>query len=345
MKHRFVFERRNWMSKLGIVFAGGGGKGSYQIGVWRGLKLLGLEDKVSAISGTSIGALNGVLFLQKDYDIGEEVWLNSSQEKMLPIDDRIIARNMLYLKISERKKDEVLKWASTLRNEGDVISKQGLIEIIDKGLNYEKIKSSNTPMYICCTEMPDMNAKYFKINDYDEKEMKNILCATTALPMVFGSEEIEEQIYMDGGLVDNVPIKPVYDSGCDIIIVIYFNKEERVDRSLFPNAKIIEILPSKNMGGWIVGTLDFSRQTSLERILEGYKDVLRLFKGIVDDPTKDIVELLDEKYNDINKNLDEMMKERESLEDSIRRLKQIKVIGSNLRTITKKKMKSKKKIL
>ena len=128
------------MSKLGIVFAGGGGKGSYQIGVWRGLKLLGLEDKVSAISGTSIGALNGVLFLQKDYDIGEEVWLNSSQEKMLPIDDRIIARNMLYLKISERKKDEVLKWASTLRDEGDVISKQGLIEIIDKGLNYEKIK-------------------------------------------------------------------------------------------------------------------------------------------------------------------------------------------------------------
>ena len=80
------------MSKLGIVFAGGGGKGSYQIGVWRGLKLLGIEDKVSAISGTSIGALNGVLFLQKDYEIGEEVWLNSTQEKMLPIDDRIMMK-------------------------------------------------------------------------------------------------------------------------------------------------------------------------------------------------------------------------------------------------------------
>ena len=150
---------------------------------------------------------------------------------------------------------------------------------------------------------------------------------------------------MDGGLVDNVPIKPVYDSGCDIIIVIHFNKEERVDRSLFPNAKIIEIVPSKNMGGWLVGTLDFSRQTSLERVLEGYKDALRLFKGVVDDPTKDIVEVLDEKYDEINNNLEEMIKERESLEDSIRRLKQIKVISSNLRTISKKKLKAKKKIL
>lgn len=333
------------MSKLGIVFAGGGGKGSYQIGVWRGLKLLGIEDKVSAISGTSIGALNGVLFLQKDYEVGEDVWLNSSQEKMLPIDDKIIARDMLYLKISERKMDEVLKWASTLRDEGDVISKQGLIDIIDKSLNYEKIKASNTPMYICCTEMPDMNPKYFKINDYDEKGIKDILCATTALPMIFGSEEIEERIYMDGGLVDNVPIKPVYDSGCDIIIVVYFNKEERVDKSLFPNAKIIEILPSKNMGGWLVGTLDFSRQTSLERILEGYKDVLKLFKGIVNDPSKDIVEVLDEKYDEIINNLEEMIKERESLEDGIRRLKQIKVIRANLRTISRKKLKTKKKVL
>lgn len=323
------------MSKLGLVFAGGGGKGSYQIGAWKGLRLLGIEDKIEAVAGTSIGALNGVMFVQKDYSVGEKVWLNSSQEKMLPIDEKIIMRNMVYLKISEKNMDAVIQWASTLREEGTVISKDGLLDTINDSLDYEKIKSSKVPCYVCCTELPELKAKYFKINDYDSKTIKDILCATTALPMIFGSEDIEGKVYMDGGLKDNVPIQPLYDIGCDIIIVMYFNKYARVDKSLYPNAKIIEILPSKDLGGWLVGTLDFSRQTSLDRILQGYKDVLRLFKGVMDDPNRDIVETIEKNYDKINENLEEMIQEKETIEDGIKKLRQIKVIRSNVRTITK----------
>ena len=39
-----------------LCLGGGGGKGAYQLGVYRALAEYGLMDKVTAISGTSIGA-------------------------------------------------------------------------------------------------------------------------------------------------------------------------------------------------------------------------------------------------------------------------------------------------
>ena len=49
-----------------LVLAGGGTKGAYQVGVWQGLKKLNI--KVKAIAGASIGALNGALILQDDFE-------------------------------------------------------------------------------------------------------------------------------------------------------------------------------------------------------------------------------------------------------------------------------------
>ena len=50
--------------EYGLVLAGGGTKGAYQVGVWKALQELNIN--VTAIVGTSIGALNGALFLQDD---------------------------------------------------------------------------------------------------------------------------------------------------------------------------------------------------------------------------------------------------------------------------------------
>ena len=56
--------------KIGLAFGGGGGKGSYQIGVWKALIKHGLDKHVEVISGTSIGSLNLTLFALNEYEIG-----------------------------------------------------------------------------------------------------------------------------------------------------------------------------------------------------------------------------------------------------------------------------------
>ena len=60
------------MESLGLVFSGGGGKGSYEIGVWKYLHEIGLDKNITAVSGTSVGALNAALFVGSSYEKAEE---------------------------------------------------------------------------------------------------------------------------------------------------------------------------------------------------------------------------------------------------------------------------------
>ena len=54
--------------KIGLVLSGGGGKGAYELGVWKALKELNLNKYISVFSGTSIGAFkkrNWTIFRRK----------------------------------------------------------------------------------------------------------------------------------------------------------------------------------------------------------------------------------------------------------------------------------------
>ena len=37
--------------KIGLVFAGGGGKGAYHIGVWKALREYGIDKNITAVAG------------------------------------------------------------------------------------------------------------------------------------------------------------------------------------------------------------------------------------------------------------------------------------------------------
>ena len=69
------------MKKIGLVLAGGGGRGAYQIGVWKALRETGLENYITSVSGTSVGALNAGLFVQKDLEVAQNVWESISRDR------------------------------------------------------------------------------------------------------------------------------------------------------------------------------------------------------------------------------------------------------------------------
>ena len=70
--------------KIGLVLAGGGARGAYQIGVWKALIELGIDKYINAVSGTSIGDLNAVMFMEGQYELAEQFWLNVTKEQILP---------------------------------------------------------------------------------------------------------------------------------------------------------------------------------------------------------------------------------------------------------------------
>lgn len=57
-----------------IVLSGGGALGAYQIGVWKALRKMHI--KYDIITGTSVGAINGAMMVQKDYFRALWMWYN-----------------------------------------------------------------------------------------------------------------------------------------------------------------------------------------------------------------------------------------------------------------------------
>ncbi|WP_051986421.1 patatin-like phospholipase family protein [Clostridium amazonitimonense] len=326
------------MGKVGVVFAGGGGKGAYQIGVWKALKELGIDKHAKGVSGTSIGALNAALFLQDKYEVAENIWINISQEKMLPVDKKLILRNFIFVELAQKKVGNIIQWADKLEEYGTV-TREGLLEIIDNNIDYNFIKDEKRPFYATCCKVIDMEASYFKVNGYDEHKIKTVLSATTSIPLVFDKVLIDGDHYVDGGLKDNVPVTPLYKDGFDTIIVIYFHKANRINKEEFPNCNIIEILPSKDQGGWISGTLDFTSFGAIERIIDGYKDTLKIFKGVMDDfkESEDLDLYLRGKREILDNNLEEVLNYESSIEDSIKRIKHMRVLDNSLKKVAKGK--------
>lgn len=265
--------------KIGLVFEGGGGKGAYEIGVWKALNELGIDKLISCVSGTSVGALNSILFLQGDYNVAEEVWLSLTMDKIAPVDNRELTMKGFALFMGNKNLNFIKKLSPKLLKEGK-ISREGLLQIIDKYIDFKKVIESEISCYATCTEFPELKARYFKINEHDEESIRDILLATSALPMFYESTEVETKKYMDGGIVDNLPIQPIYGEACDIIIVVHLSDEIVVDKSLYPNTDIIEVIPTHNQGGVLDGILDFTTEGAKRRILDGYEDTINMIRPI-----------------------------------------------------------------
>lgn len=58
--------------KQALVLAGGGSKGAYQSGCIKALIKLGYNFNI--VTGTSVGALNALLVVQKDYEALYKLW-------------------------------------------------------------------------------------------------------------------------------------------------------------------------------------------------------------------------------------------------------------------------------
>jgi predicted acylesterase/phospholipase RssA len=121
------------MKKLGLTFAGGGGKGAYEIGVWKALKEYGIDKNITAVSGTSVGGLNGALFAIGDIEQGLKVWESMSPDKILQINPEKIISAIGMLHPSTRVLTALSSKLGFLKSEG-IFGQKGLESIIRDSL-------------------------------------------------------------------------------------------------------------------------------------------------------------------------------------------------------------------
>lgn len=267
--------------KVGLVLSGGGGKGAYEIGVIKALVESGISKNIAAISGTSVGALNMALFLQNNVPLAEKVWLSLSPLKVFSIHTDDVFQKIYEMASISGLHPSLHGWLYNLVTEG-IFSRYGLSQIIDEHINLALIKNSRISCFATCCQLSNWHTEYFKLNNLTTSKIKDVLLASSAIPLVFPPQIIDGHKYVDGGLPhpfgDNTPIIRVYEEGCAIILVVHLDPDNRTDPSIFPGTRIIDIFPSSNLGG-LHGTFNFNSLTIRSRINLGYKNTLSVIES------------------------------------------------------------------
>ena len=259
--------------KWALTLAGGGAKGAYQFGVWKALREMQLEKNLVAVSGSSVGALNAALISLNEFDDANTIWTSIMPKQFLDINfDTIIG-----------PLDTLVK--RTLTN--GLCSRDGLISIIDTYLHLKELAAARIPAYVCVSHYPSeciecLNEKpepeYISLSEVDAHDAKQLLLASSAMPYVYPPELIHDKVYRDGGLSDNVPVLPMTTVGADKLIVVKLEPDDKVNTDLYSTfSEVVEIVPSREIGDLLDGTLEFTSRNADFRILLGYYDTLRTF--------------------------------------------------------------------
>ena len=246
-------------TSVGLILGGGGAKGAYQVGAYRAIREAGLWDQVTAVSGASIGSINGALFLSVDYEESWEAW-----QKINALD---------LLRINEDR----------IEDEEGIISQEATLDLIHCKCDYEKLKKQNIPLYcaVVHAEAKDSifgEVEYLRADDKDPALFDKIVSGSCALPMFYEPVEIDGEFYRDGGMIDNIPVKPLYDLGYRKFIVVGLSERGRNVIKHFPDAEFLEIFPLHPLGDLFSATLNFSQKFIRFGYKLGYADAVEWIK-------------------------------------------------------------------
>ena len=185
-----------------LVLAGGGARGSYQVGVWRALTELGWRPQI--ITGTSVGSLNGAMFALDLYETARDMWLTiRSQDVMeLPAEDAPLSELHAFLK--------------------DAVTQGGmdvtpLEEIVERVLDEEKLRKSPIRLGLVTVEQKTLKARELPLEDIPEGKVKDYLLASAACFPALRAHTIDGVSYLDGGSLRDGPghVADHPQPGCD----------------------------------------------------------------------------------------------------------------------------------
>ncbi|TRX59571.1 patatin-like phospholipase family protein [Fulvivirga sp. M361] len=176
------------MHDVGLVLSGGGVRGVAHLGV---IKALEENDvHISAISGASAGAIIGTFYAA-----------GFSVERILEIITEIKTARFLQLAMS---------WKGVLKM--DAINK-----FISKHLKEDTFESLKIPLYAAAT-----NIKTGKTTYFDKGPLVPAICASSCIPVLFDPVAFDGQLYVDGGILNNLPVEPIREK-CALVIASHSN--------------------------------------------------------------------------------------------------------------------------
>lgn len=181
--------------KKGLVIEGGGLRGAHTAGVLWALRDQGQSD-FDVVCATSVGAYNGAYFVTGQHDVFEKIWQQYIHS------------------------GRFIRFQNFLRG-GPIMDLDYLLNEVyrqKEPLDLKALRETPVRFYVTATDCETGQAHYF--NNHEDR-MLPALKATGAIPLIYRfAVIIEGRRYMDGGIVDPIPIQKALDEGCEEIWIL-----------------------------------------------------------------------------------------------------------------------------
>ena len=256
--------------EYGLVLDGGGARGAYQIGAWKALKEAGV--KISAVAGTSVGALNGALICMDDLEKAEKIWSEMEFSRVMSVDDDWMRQFFQ----GEQKLGDILAELGRVFRDGGVDAAP-LRKLIHENVDEEKIRGCGKEFFIVTFSLTDMKELELSVSDIPEGRLEDFLLASAYL-VGFKNEPMEDgKRYIDGGIFNNVPADVLVEKGYTDLIEIRIYGPGREPRVSLPeDGEMYQIGPRVKLGSII----EFDRERSRQNMKIGYYDAKRMLYGL-----------------------------------------------------------------
>lgn len=251
--------------EYGLVLAGGGTRGAYQVGVWKALSELGI--KIKGITGTSIGALNGALFLQDDFSTLIKMYENIKIKNIMKVNGINSNKDIFDL-------SNIFNLASNYTKQKG-IDNTPLRQMIEKYIDMDKLYDSDVDFglvtYSVKTKKPLQKFK----EEIPKDQMVDYLLASACFP-IFKPQVIDGEEYYDGGLYDRSPSNMLIEKGYKNLIVADIAGTGISRKAVSKDVYIKVISPSEDLGG----IFNFNHEKIINNIKLGYLDTKRSFNAL-----------------------------------------------------------------
>lgn len=258
-----------------IALEGGGAKGAYEVGVWQALEEAGIQ--YNAVSGTSVGALNGAMMVMRDMEGAVKAWKDIRLSDVIDLegDQEENLHKILNGELDLYDIHELIPQAlDIIRNRGlDVAPLRAWVhEVADE----KKIKESDVEFFVSTVSLTDRKGLEVKVNDLPEDEICDMLLASAYHPS-FRLEKLGGKYYADGGFVDTLPLHVLVEHGYKDIIAVRIPGHGVERRFRMPEDVNVTLISTNSDLG---GVLNFDAEQSRRNMLIGYLDAKRVLYGL-----------------------------------------------------------------
>lgn len=314
--------------RAALILSGGGARAAYQVGVLKAVAEMlpdDCENPFPIVCGTSAGSINTVALASNADNFKQgvnninQVWSNFELGHVFYADGKSLFKR-------------ILNWAwtqlgpgKTNQGPGSLLDNSPLKELLSNHINFDKIKSAiesgqlRAYCVTACSYDTGESTTFFdgdnSIKEWQRTHREGIrqdisldhLMASSAIPVIFPSVELNAEHFGDGSMRQTSPVSPALHLGAEKVLIIGLRKEKEQ-----MTAEPKERPTLGQISGYVLDTLflnslnsDIERMERMNRtLLEGNQNTeenLKVIEHLVINPSQDIADIAMKHYLELPK--------------------------------------------